>query len=187
MTNARLRELLKELDEHAPGEAEHGERVAVYSVAIGEKMGMDGTALERLRFASALHDFGKLGLPSELLTSAEALTDTETAELRVHPTWAAAFLMERGVPAYEGILAHHERWDGSGYPLGLCGEEIPLEGRIIAVAETFDILNYGAPWQTKKTETEALDIVRHAAGSHFDPAVVEALLLVQPLIQPVGT
>ncbi len=187
MTNARLRELLKELDAHAPGEAAHGERVAVYSVAIGQKLGMSESELEELRFAAALHDFGKLGLPSELISSSEALSDSEVAELRVHPAWAAELLIERGVPAYDGILSHHERWDGTGYALGLSGEEIPLEGRIIALAEVFDILHYGAPWQAPKTEEEAVNIIRSESGTQFDPRVVEAFLVVQPLIQPVGT
>lgn len=187
MTNSRLRELLSELDAHAPGEAAHGERVAVYSVAIGDKLGMSGDQLQNLRFAAALHDFGKLGLPSELISSCESLSDSQAAELRVHPTWAAELLVDRGVPPYEGILSHHERWDGTGYPLGLAGEQIPLEGRIIALAEAFDILHYGAPWQPKRPEEEALDIVCKESGKQFDPKVVEAFLVVQPLIQPVGT
>src|SRR5580658_8606057 len=187
MTNSRLRELLSELDTHAPGEAAHGERVAVYSVAIGERLGLTDDRLQDLRFAAALHDFGKLGLPADLISSCEALSASETAELRVHPTWAAELLTDRGVPPYEGILSHHERWDGTGYPLGLSGEQIPLEGRIIALAEVFDILHYGAPWQPRRMEPEALDIIRQESGKHFDPKVVEAFLVVQPLIQPVGT
>jgi HD-GYP domain-containing protein (c-di-GMP phosphodiesterase class II) len=148
---------------------------------------MSEEKLQSLRFASALHDFGKLGLPSDLITTSEILSDLETAELRVHPTWAAALLLERGVPAYDGILSHHERWDGTGYPLGLLHDQIPLEGRIIALAEVFDILHFGTHWQDRKSEEEALDIIRSESGTQFDPAVVEAFLAVQPLIQPVGT
>jgi putative two-component system response regulator len=187
MTNSRLRELLRELDAHAPGEAAHGERVAVYAVATGERLGMSEDQLQALRFAAALHDFGKLGLPADLISSSETLSDSETAELRVHPTWAAALLFERGVPPYDGILSHHERWDGTGYPLGLKGDQIPLEGRIIALAEVFDILHFGAPWQPRKSESEAVAIIRQESGTQFDPTVVDAFLTVQPLIQPVGT
>jgi response regulator RpfG family c-di-GMP phosphodiesterase len=83
------------------------------------------------------------------------------------------------------IRHHHERWDGQGYPNGLAGESIPLGARIIAVAESFDVLTFGAPWRQRVSEAEALLEIQSGAGSQFDPAVVAAFLEVQPLVQPV--
>ena len=186
MINALLRELLAELDAHCPGEAEHGERVAVYSVATGQRLGLAGSALEKLRFAAALHDFGKLGVPTDVLSIPGALTAAQIAGVRRHPGLAADLLAARGVEVFPAISQHHERWDGSGYPAGLIGGQTLMDARIIGLAEAFDTMSYGAHWRVREAESAAIEFVRTRAGQEFDPDVVAAFLAVQPIIQPVG-
>jgi HD-GYP domain-containing protein (c-di-GMP phosphodiesterase class II) len=187
MTNAVLRTLLAELDGHSPGEADHGERVSVYSVAAAHRMEFGSEELQRLRFASALHDFGKLGIESELLRWPGPLSAAQARELRRHPALANRLLEERGFSPYPEIESHHERWDGSGYPRRLAGAEIPLPARIIAVAEAWDVVSYGTFWRPRMQDVEAIEWLRSGAGKAFDPEVVTAFLAVQPVIQPVGT
>lgn len=187
--NLILRSLLRELDAHSEGERDHAERVAVLAVAMGERQGLDDRALLDLRYAALLHDVGKVRVDSQLLAKLGRLSDEELARLRLHAELSAHVLSEygflkRSLPA---ILSHHERWDGLGYPRGLKGNAIPLGGRIIAVAEAYDTLSFGTPWQRRMIAGPALAEVRSCAGTQFDPAVVEALDAIQPLVQPLGT
>jgi HD-GYP domain-containing protein (c-di-GMP phosphodiesterase class II) len=185
--NDTIRELLREMEEHSVGEAGHAERVAVISVAIGERLGLGFEDLVRLRQAAALHDVGKIKVDRNLLQKLGELTPQELTELRLHAqkakkvveslTWLA--------PALPYIVHHHERWDGNGYPDGLAGDEIPLGARIIAVAEVFDTLTFSSGWREPVSEEEALDEVLRCSGKQFDPQVVDAFFQVQPLIQPV--
>lgn len=183
---ARLRQLLGELDAHCPGEAGHGERVAVYAVAVGEKLLLSDEQLLNLRLASALHDIGKLMLPIELLWKTGRLDGTDVLEIRKHPTLGAEILTQ--VPELGHlagiVVAHHERMDGTGYPNRIHGAEIPLESRIIAVAEAFDVLTTEAKWRKPLLEQEAIAELRRNAGLQFDSSCVGALIEVQPLIQP---
>ncbi|MCW5938565.1 MAG: HD domain-containing protein [Fimbriimonadaceae bacterium] len=183
-----IRALVRALDLHGPGEGGHAERVAVYAVATGEKMRLTFDELLTLRRAAALHDLGKLGLDRALLSQPGPLDEAQSNEVRAHCLMALQVVgsfewLRAAVPM---IRHHHERWDGQGYPDGLTGESIPLGARIIAVAESFDVLTFGAPWRPAVSEAEAVRELQAGAGSQFDPTVVAAFLEVQPLIQPVA-
>jgi HD-GYP domain-containing protein (c-di-GMP phosphodiesterase class II) len=184
MTLDRLREWQTRLASHHPGEVDHGERVAVYAVAAAHRLGWDDAVLQTLRFAAALHDVGKASLAPELLATSRP-TGAQVLELRRHPELGFDLLLdELPVEGLEWIVAHHERWDGNGYPHGLHGEDIPFGARLIAVAETLDVLLHDGRWREPLEEAAALEEVRRCAGTQFDPEAVEAVLAVQPLIQP---
>jgi response regulator RpfG family c-di-GMP phosphodiesterase len=188
MQNEVVRRLLAELDHHAPGERMHAERVAVYATATAYALGVRAEELQAIRYAAQLHDIGKVRVDASLLSKLGTLSDEDIALLRSHSEHAVEVLAEEPslAPAVPLIRAHHERWDGTGYPDGLEGDEIPLGSRIIAVAETFDVLAHGTPWRSSMDEALALSTIEAASGDAFDPRVVEAFLKVQPVIQPVG-
>jgi putative two-component system response regulator len=186
--NEVLRALLSELDVHSPGEKDHADRVAVYAVATADKLGLGPEDLLDVRYAALLHDFGKVSLDAQLLKAVGKLEPKDFQLLRLHAELAVDRLLEydflkKAIPM---IRHHHERWDGTGYPLGLKEDAIPLGARIIGVAESFDVMTLAPSWARTKTEPEALDEIRQHAGTMYDPKVVDAFLKVQPLIQPLG-
>lgn len=183
MTNSELHLLLQHLEDHHPGELNHGERVSVYSVATANALGMSEDDLVAMRYAGALHDIGKLDIRADLLAKTSRLEGTEVLEMRNHVAYVVDHVRDELLTAW--IAAHHERWDGTGYLHGLAGDAIPIGARIISVAETFDVLLNDRRWREPLTEDAALDEVRRCAGTQFDPRVVEAFLSVQPLIQPI--
>lgn len=185
--NDLVRSLLRALEGHAPGEGGHAERVAVYSVATGEKLGMDDQKLLHLRRAAQLHDIGKVKVQQSILTNPGRLSDSEWDALRLHAILAESILETLWFlsPAMPMIRHHHERWDGKGYPDGLAGEDIPLGARIIGVAEAFDSMTHATPFRPASSLPDALTELRKEAGRQFDPRVVDAFDEVQPLIQPV--
>lgn len=178
---ARARGLVAQLEAHTPGQAGHAERVAVYSVATGDRLGLPEEDLMDLRLAAMLHDIGKLTLPVSLLSKTDPLSGEEIQILRSHVLLAREiFGVELGA-----IRHHHERWDGSGYPDGLVGVQIPLSARILAVAEVYDSLVQDCDWRDAWDEDEARAEIERGAGTCFDPEVVRAFLEVERLIQPV--
>lgn len=186
--NETVRNLLKVLDLHGPGERGHAERVAVYSVATGFELGLRDQELLELRFAATLHDVGKVKVDAALVNKLGTLEDDEIEAMKLHSELSLELLEEFDwlKDAMPMIIHHHERWDGNGYPTGLGANLIPLGARIIAVAETFDALTTSAGWNKPRDEQGAIDELLHCSGSQFDPEVVEAFLRVQPLVQPVG-
>lgn len=184
--NAGIRSLLADLDRHLPGEHGHAERVSVFATATGHELGLRDTDLLELRMAAQLHDIGKLTLDADLFLR-DDLEEVEQALRRSHSELGASLLLrELGMKnAAKGVLHHHEHWNGTGYPGGLRGNEIPLVSRIIAVAESFDAMAYAYFNSQKVSDQEAAERIWDLAGTTFDPSVVEALLKVQPLIQPV--
>lgn len=186
--NDTVRALVQALDLHEPGEGGHAERVAVYATSTGHELGMTFNELVDLRRAAALHDIGKISVNQTTLRKIGELGDDELEELRSHALMAMRIVesFEWLRPAVPMIRHHHERWDGTGYPDGLSGEDIPLGARVIGVAEAFDVLVSGSPWRRSVSPSEALDELRRVAGQQFDPKVVKAFAKVQPLIQPVG-
>lgn len=185
--NDQIRELLNQLEEHSSGERGHAHRVSVYSVAVGERLGLSFEDLVHLRQAASLHDIGKLKIDPLLLNKIGDLSEKELFDLRQHAREAQRVvgLLNWLSPVLPMILHHHERWDGSGYPDGLVGEDIPLGSRIMAVAESFDALTARSTWRDAVPEEAALKEIRDGAGTQFDPMVVNTFLLVQPLIQPI--
>jgi len=185
--NATVRALVRALDLHVPGEGDHAERVAVYAVAIGDCLGLDEDQLLHLRWSATLHDVGKVAIDARLLSKLGQLEDAEIEEMRrhAHAAYAVLEMLPWLVNCLPAIRSHHERWDGAGYPDGLRGEGIPLEARIIGVAETFDFLANGTGWRPSGGRVAAKEEIKRCSGSQFDPKVVEAFLAIEPLIQPI--
>ncbi|MEZ0326704.1 MAG: HD-GYP domain-containing protein [Fimbriimonas sp.] len=184
--NEVIRDLLAKLDAHAPGERAHAERVAVYAVATGEAMGLSDEELLVLRYAAQLHDIGKLQIDGELLVADRPLEPLERVLLEKHVHMAEEVLPVEAFlePSLPLIKSHHERWSGEGYPEGASGTEIPLGARIIGAAEALDVMLAGAPWRKPFPEEAAIAAMKGLGGTWFDPIVVETLLRIQPLIQP---
>lgn len=167
--------LANAIDAKSPWTKGHSERVMRISARLAAEMGLSEQMIERVRLGGLLHDIGKIGVIEAVLEKPAALSEDEFPPLRLHPEKGVAILspitqLKEVLPA---ILHHHERYDGTGYPKQLKGEEIPLEARIVAVADSFDAMVSERPYKKGYTIREALAELRSCAGSHFDPQVVE--------------
>ncbi|HET6554027.1 MAG TPA: HD-GYP domain-containing protein [Dyella sp.] len=173
-----LRALVSAMDVRHKETLDHSERVMRMTVALARRVGLDGEALRNVRFGALLHDIGKLALPDAILIKPGPLTDDEIAVMRTHPVLGRDLLMRTAFlrPAIDIPYAHHERWDGTGYPRGLQGEEIPLAARIFSVVDVWDALSFPRVYKPAWPEDEVLDYLRHAAGSQLDPGIVGLFL-----------
>jgi HD-GYP domain-containing protein (c-di-GMP phosphodiesterase class II) len=177
-----IRMLAAAIDEKDPYTRGHSDRVAKYSVMIGQQLGLSAEDLDRLRISALLHDVGKIGVDDRVLKKPGALTAEEFQIMKQHPSKGANIMrpVAQLKDVLPGIELHHEHIDGKGYPYGLKGEEIPLMARIIAVSDTLDAMTTNRPYQTAKEIDDALQVIHKVAGTKFDPKVVEALeVLVQ--------
>ena len=157
--------------------ADHLQRVQIYAMELGKELGMDKRELEALRAASLLHDIGKLAVPEHIISKPGRLTPEEFEKMKVHPL-VGAEILERVAfpyPVVPIVRAHHEKWDGTGYPYGLSGEDIPLGARILAAVDCLDALATDRQYRKALPLEEAIGVVRADAGKAFDPRVVEAL------------
>jgi hypothetical protein len=174
-----LLELVSALDAHDRLTRGHSERVRGYAVLIGKELGLRKHELDLLNWAALLHDVGKLDVAPEILTKPGRPTDEEWEVLRQHPLFGEHLtepLRKWLAEWHDAIGHHHERWDGKGYPRGLSGNEIPLAGRIVAVADVFDVITSARTYKDPgSSEAGRLEIAR-CAGTHFDPGVVRAFL-----------
>ena len=154
--------------------AQHTERVTRRTVELARRFGFDGRALDDVRRGATLHDIGKMGVPDEILLKPGALDDAEWVQMRRHPELAVQFLQEIAYlqPALDIPWCHHEKWDGSGYPGGLAGEEIPLCGRIVALADVFDAISSHRVYKPAYPRERCWDIINAGRGAHFDPRLV---------------
>jgi putative nucleotidyltransferase with HDIG domain len=154
----------------------HAERVAAYGIEIARVLGMEGLDRPELEFGFLLHDIGKVAVPDAILYKPGLLTGAERALMARHPVVGAEILdgIEFLADAARVVRCHHERWDGSGYPDGLRGQEIPLVARVFAVADVLDALTTDRPYRRGLPLEEARAMIVEASGSHFDPAVVTA-------------
>lgn len=161
---------------------EHTRRVGTMSAALGRELGVDDDTVELLRVGAPLHDVGKIGIPDEVLLCPRSLTPEEFDIMKAHTTIGGDLLGGSGFHlldyAAEIALTHHERWDGTGYPRGLSGETIPLSGRIVSVADTFDALTHSRPYKEAWTVARALEELESSKGGRYDPQVVEAFQVV---------
>jgi response regulator RpfG family c-di-GMP phosphodiesterase len=168
------------IDTRDVGTQAHSRRVRGYSLAIARAHGVPEVALRDLEHGVLLHDIGKIGIPDAILLKPGPLTPAEWKVMRQHPEIGRQ-LVER-IPFLRGALPivyhHHERWDGTGYPLGLRGEGIPLGARIFAVADAFDAMTFDRPYSRAISCEAARDEIRRCAGTHFDPAVVVTFLAI---------
>ena len=156
-------------------DGEHCDRVAANARTLGEALGLKERELEELYWAGLLHDIGKVTVPREILRKPGGLTLEEYLVMRRHARLGANLLssIDSFRRVAEGVGAHHERWDGSGYPGGLRGEEIPLFGRILAVVDVFEALSSDRPYRKAMSRQDAVEELQNGAGSQFDPALVE--------------
>lgn len=155
----------------------HNLRVARLCVHIGREMSMSAPELRVLARAGLLHDIGKLGIPSEVLEKHSPLDESEWLLMRMHPEMGLTLLDRAGQSSREvlAVLYHHERLDGSGYPYGLKAEAIPIEARIVAVADTYDALTSDRPYRMACTEVDARRVLVEEATTRLDPRAVGAL------------
>ncbi len=171
---------LRALEISGREDREHVRRVADLTVEVARKLHMGEAEIVDIRRGALLHDIGHFGIPETVLLKGEALTDEEWAIVREHPT--IAFHLLQPLPHLEAALNipryHHERWNGSGYPKGLKGEQIPRAARIFAVVDVFDALTSSRPYRPPWPRQEALDYIRRQSGVLFDPQAVQALLAV---------
>jgi putative nucleotidyltransferase with HDIG domain len=177
----RLLGLVTELDRHDRLTRGHSERVRAYARLIGIELRLGTRDLERLNWAALLHDVGKLEVPHEVLTKISPLTIDEWGLIKQHPERGAAMVasLEPWLGSWINAVAdHHERWNGEGYPHGLSGAEISLAGRIVAVADVFDVLTSARTYKQPSTAAEARTEIANGAGTQFDPDVVRALMAI---------
>jgi len=156
----------------------HGDRVSRGAVMIARQIRMSSDRTDAIRFAGMLHDVGKLGVPTQVLQKTGALTEDEYAAIQLHPMRGLEIVREIGFlyEALNGIMHHHERIDGRGYPMGLAGHEIPEFARVIAVADAFDSMTSTRSYREAKSIDLAIGELRHGAGTQFDPLIVEAFI-----------
>ncbi len=170
-----LSEAIEARDPYTRG---HSARVARMAHAVGVRLGCDEARLALVRLGGALHDVGKLVVSEAVLNKPGPLTAEELAEVREHPEAGARMVaLDRSLlPALPGVLYHHERWDGLGYPTGRAGSEIPLEARILSVADCFDAMTSDRPYRAALPHEQAIAEVDLCRGSQFDPDVAVVFL-----------
>ena len=163
----------------------HIRRVQLLSTRVARAMGSDDREIQALEAAALLHDLGKLAVPEHILNKPGPLTAAEYDEMKKHADVGASILsaIDFPFPVVPIVRHHHESWDGSGYPDGLRGTEIPLGARILAVVDCYDALTSDRPYRRRMTHDEALDIIRSRSGRIYDPAVVDAFVGIEPLLE----
>lgn len=170
-----------------PELGEHANRVGSTAVSIARSLGWDEERIAEVQLGAALHDVGKVVLDHSVLAKPAALDDHEMAHVRAHPVegvWLVAGVRSLGA-ALPYILFHHERWDGGGYPTRRAGRDIPVQGRLLAVADAYDAMTSPRPYRPALAHDEAVDEVQRCSGSQFDPEVVAAFLqTVAPSMAP---
>ncbi|MEA2294798.1 MAG: hypothetical protein QOE86_2437 [Solirubrobacteraceae bacterium] len=172
--------LAETLDLRDAGTARHSQTVGRYAQAVAIRLGFEAERVERMRIAGVLHDIGKLAVADAILHKPGALADAEWEEVRRHSEVGARILKHAGLRDVAGwVLAHHERWAGGGYPHGTCGEAIPLEARILAVADAYEAMTAARPYRPAPLTHElARQELERCAGTQFDPHIVGAFLSV---------
>ena len=177
----RTRDLLEALvtavDQRC-AEAVHSRKVAAFCLRLGREMKLTGADLAVLRQGALIHDLGKIAVPDSILLKGGDLSPDEWAQLQRHPE--LGYRMLANVPSLEGarrlVLTHHERYDGTGYPLGLSGEQLPVAARILHVCEAYESMTGGRAFREARCDAEVREEIRRCAGTQFDPGVVEAFL-----------
>ncbi|MFC2014377.1 HD domain-containing phosphohydrolase [Chloroflexota bacterium] len=161
----------------------HVQRMSHYSSAIARAMGMDGEFIQSVLWAAPMHDVGKIGIPDQILLKPGKLDDEEWVTMKQHTTIGGEILKDADADfikmAAEIALTHHEKWDGSGYPNGIKGSDIPIAGRIVALADVFDALTTERPYKEPFPLEKALAIIKEGQGTHFDPQVTDTFFSIE--------
>lgn len=159
---------------------EHIARMSRYSKVLALAYGMSEYEAEQLKQAAPMHDVGKIGIPDSVLLKPGRLNENEYEHMKQHALIGAKILENSTSPllqlAHKLALEHHEKWDGTGYPYGLKGEEISIEGRIVTIADVFDALTSKRPYKKAWSVEEAIDLLKDEAGKHFDPQLVDLFI-----------
>ena len=152
----------------------HSSRLVTWTITISKLLGLSADETRQVEIAAALHDIGKIGIPDEILKKPDRLTPEERAIMRKHPEFGWAVM--KNIPGCQtaslSILHHHEMWDGSGYPAGLKGKDIPLGARIVAITDAFDAMTTDRCYRKGQTATHALEVLEKYANTQFDPELV---------------
>ncbi len=184
-SNSRLRQAQEEIIRRLSIASEvrdeetgaHILRMSAYSTVLADEVGLEPERVELIRVASPLHDVGKIGVPDSILKKPGKHTPEEFELMKQHTTFGYRTLRDTGFPLLDiaGIIAwtHHERWDGSGYPRGLAGDAIPIEGRIVAIADVYDALTTKRVYKPAFTVEHSCNILREGKGKHFDPVLLD--------------
>ncbi|MGD0585038.1 MAG: HD domain-containing phosphohydrolase [Oryzomonas sp.] len=164
----------------------HCDRVANYAVSLSEALGLSETVIREIRFGSWLHDCGKIGVPEAILNYGGRLSVDKFELVKQHPIWGSevARLARMSGTIVNIILHHHERYDGSGYPAGLIGDRIPIEARIVSIADVFDALHSDRPYRKAYEGEQVLSVMQEFNGSFFDPHLMEIFM---PIAEKVCT
>ena len=178
MKNRIIKTILESIDKKFPEEQHHLSGVAKYSAKIGKAMGFSDSEVERLRLAGSLHDIGKISVPKDIMMKSDSLTFEEREVINKHAETSYQILksVEEFISVAEDVLYHHERIDGKGYPEGLIWDEIPLNSRIIAVADAYEAMVSIRPYHAVKTKEEAIEELRRCSGTQFDPDIVTVFI-----------
>ena len=168
---------------------EHIRRIGLFSAELAKSLGWSADVVDDIRVAAPMHDIGKIGIPDNILQKPGRLTEEEFDVVKKHPEIGAGILGGSNVPllqlAGEISLCHHEKWDGSGYPQNLHGEDIPEFARIVALADVYDALVYDRVYRPAFSEEKALAIMLEGKGSHFDPRIFECFMDALPVLQEI--
>jgi HD-GYP domain-containing protein (c-di-GMP phosphodiesterase class II) len=175
-----IKSLVTLLDIRVPQEYTHSPYFSKLVVAIGQQMHLDPKQIESLKYASLLHDAGKIDIPLQILTKTTKLTPHEYRIIKKHPVRGAQILRHLQIlkPVIPMIMHHHEKFNGTGYPSRLKKEQIPQGARVMAVADAFEAMVYGRPYRERMNIADAIKEIKKKSGKQFDPKVVEAFLKV---------
>ena len=178
MGNETILAIARTVDAKDENTSQHSQRVSEYSVMIGKELGFDDEECEKLRKAALLHDIGKIGIPDRILNKPARLTDEEYAIMKTHVTRGAEILKDFTLieNVVDGALYHHERYDGTGYVHGLKGEDIPIYGRIIGVADAFDAMTANRVYRQKLDFSFVTNELKRCRGTQFDPVMADIML-----------
>jgi HD-GYP domain-containing protein (c-di-GMP phosphodiesterase class II) len=173
-----VRMLAAAIDAKDPYTRGHSERVARYSIGIGKNLGLPDKEMRDLRISALLHDVGKIGIDDRILRKPGALSEDEFEVMKGHPVKGAAIMsgVAQLIDIIPGMKYHHEKWSGGGYPDGLAGDQIPMQARIVAIADTFDAMTTNRPYQKAMELNYVVDKIKSFGGSRFDPRVVDAFV-----------
>src|ERR1051326_489642 len=173
-----VRMLAAAIDAKDPYTRGHSERVARYSIGIAKNLGLSDKEMRNLRISALLHDVGKIGIDDRILRKPGALSDDEFEVMKQHPAKGAAIMggVAQLIDIIPGMKYHHEKWSGGGYPDSLEGEQIPMQARIVAIADTFDAMTTNRPYQKAMELGYVVEKIKSFAGTRFDPRVVEAFV-----------
>ena len=170
-----LRELI---ESKGCGVADHGDRVSIIAKTVGERIGLSSRELDTLAQAALVHDIGKLGVPDRILNKAGRLTDAEFGVIQQHPEIGRDLLRHAGIEGdlLEIVLAHHERWDGEGYPFKKRGTEVTVAARILTISDSYDAMTHHRPYRAAQPLSRVLSELERCSGTQFDPDLVEVFL-----------